>query len=95
MPRRKTPTPDPLDAVKVEVGASLGDSYLKAECTLGVAHLVIIRLHEELELAAKIKPELKPVVDQLPSGSTWVPDDDGYGEADRKAVKGKPRLGFG
>ena len=83
-----------MDSVKVEVGASLGDSYLKAECTLGVSHLVLIRLHQELELAAQIKPDLKPVIDQLPSGSTWVPDDDGYGEADRARKLGKPRLGF-
>jgi hypothetical protein len=94
MPRKRPAPPDPMDSVKVEVGASLGDSYLKAECTLGVAHLVLIRLHQELELAATIKPDLKPVIDQLPSGSTWVPDDDGYGEADRKSVKAKPRLGF-
>lgn len=92
-PRRKSKEPDPLDAVKVEVHAGLGDSAIKAECVLGVAHAVLIRLHEELELAAKIKPDLKPVVDQLPSGATWVPDDDGYGEADR-AKKTKPRLGF-
>jgi hypothetical protein len=93
-PRRKPREPDPLDAVRVEVSAGLGDSMIKAECTLAVAHVVLIRLHEELELMGKIKPELKPVVDQLPSGSTWVPDDDGYGEGDRARKPGKPRLGF-
>lgn len=94
MPRKKTSVPDPLDAIKVEVGASLGESYIKAECTLAVAHVVLLRLHEELELAGKIKPEIKPVIDSLPSGATWVPDDDGYGEADRARKPSKPKLGF-
>jgi hypothetical protein len=93
MPRKRPSQPDPMESVKVEVGASLGDSYIKAECTLNIAHAVLLRLHEELECAAKLKPDLKPVIDTLHGGSTWVPDDDGYGEADRKG-RGKPKLGF-
>ena len=93
MPRKRPAAPDPMESVKVEVGASLGDSYIKAECTLAIAHAVLLRLHEELELAARIKPDLKPVIDTVMGGSTWVPDDDGYGEGDR-ATKRKPRLGF-
>lgn len=94
MPRKKPAEADPMESVKVEVGASLGDSYIKAECTLAIAHAVLVRLHEELELAAKIKPDLKPVIDTVMGGSTWVPDDDGYGEADRARKHPKPRLGF-
>lgn len=93
MPRKKPDAPDPMESVKVEVGASLGDSYIKAECTLAIAHAVLVRLHQELELAATIKPDLKPVIDTVMGGSTWVPDDDGYGEADRKQ-RAKPKLGF-
>ena len=93
MARKRPAVPDPMESVKVEVGASLGDSYIKAECTLAIAHVVLLRLHEELEIAAKVKPDLKPVIDTVMGGSTWVPDDDGYGEADRKG-RGKPKLGF-
>lgn len=92
MPRKKAVTaPDPMESVKVEVGASLGDSYIKAECTLAIAHAVLVRLHQELELAATIKPDLKPVIDTLMGGSTWVPDDDGYGEYRKRST---PKLGF-
>lgn len=91
MPRKKPTAPDPMESVKVEVGASLGDSYIKAECTLAIAHAVLLRLHEELELAARIKPDLKPVIDTVMGGSTWVPDDDGYEEYRKRST---PKLGF-
>lgn len=91
MARKRPVVPDPMESVKVEVGASLGDSYIKAECTLAIAHAVLVRLHEELEIAAKIKPDLKPVIDTVHGGSTWVPDDDGYEEYRKRSA---PKLGF-
>lgn len=76
--RRRT-TPDPLVNLKVEVFAALGETSLKAECALGVAAEVAARLHGELERMVRIKPNLLPRADAVPSGALYVSDDDGDG----------------
>jgi hypothetical protein len=77
MARRRNPTatPDPLDTLRVEVSASLGDSWLKAECQLGIAVPVLLRLHAALEHAGTLKPSLRPVLDTVPGDAVWIPDD--------------------
>lgn len=89
MPSRKravTPPPDPLANLKVEVYAGLGETSLKAECTLAVAAEVAARLHAELERLGTLKPSVLPKADSVPGGTLYVDDDtdDGY----------RKRLGF-
>ena len=81
MPPRKTAArkpaakPDPLSGLRVEVCASLGESYIKAECVLGTSAEVLARLHQELERAGALRPSILPVADAQ-SDALNVPDDD-------------------
>jgi hypothetical protein len=83
-PRSKPPT-DPLANVRVEVHAGLGDSTIKAECTLGAAAEVLARLHQELERLGRLKPSTLPTA-EAHGGALYVPDEDDY--------DAKKRLGF-
>lgn len=77
-PRKRTPAPpaDPLRDLKVEVYAGLGETSLKAECTLGVAAEVAARLHAELERLGTLKPSVLPKADSVPAGTLFVGDDE-------------------
>ncbi len=72
--RKSAAKPDPLAGLRVEVCASLGESYIKAECLLGNAADVLARLHQALEDAGRLRPSILPVAD-APSGSVWVPEE--------------------
>jgi hypothetical protein len=95
-PRRRRPTDeakparaaDPLAEVRVEVFAALGDTSLKAECPLRLAHDVAARLHTELERLVRSMPRLAPHPETVPGGEAlWVPDEDDGATRDK-------RLGF-
>ena len=73
--RSKQPT-DPLANVRVEVHAGLGDSTIKAECTLGVAADVLARLHHELERLGTLKPGVLPTVEARGEQPLYVFDED-------------------
>jgi hypothetical protein len=73
--RSKQPT-DSLANVRVEVHAGLGDSTIKAECTLGVAAEVLARLHKELERLGTLKPGVLPTVEARGEQPLFVFDED-------------------
>jgi hypothetical protein len=77
--KRAKPAPDPLANVKVEIHAGLGDSAIKAECTLGVAAEVLARCHQELERLGTLKPSTLPTVEARGEQPLYVADEDDYG----------------
>jgi hypothetical protein len=83
---RAKPSPDPLASLKVEVHAELGDSTIKAECTVASAVDVLARLHHELERLGRLRPGVLPTTEARGEQPLYVP-----GEGDDGCRK---RLGF-
>jgi hypothetical protein len=94
MPPRKPKPWSPPAGLKIEVGVSRGDLFMKAESTPTEAVNVARMLTAMVRMVTGEAPDLLPHADSVPGmvlGYDWAED---YAESGKKAQRPPKRVGF-